>query len=243
MQNIFFFFFLLLSVDSDYISVLSSLWQVSHLGPLLHSAERGERSELQSHIRIHTNMRTHADACKHLLCVHNAAKYSLDFFQPSQNLLPSCMPFPQDAKVPHYSFVAFQGCYRFFSVNISNLNSFDLPKHKQNRYILLRLHLDILIWAPSTIRILGFGGCLYCPLLLLLWRVRCAWRSGSSSSTTLSHEQNRKQDQATDEKRETVLDRDLFLFCSSHGTSRVQLWTSPSRKMQQKYGEEKSQTA
>lgn len=110
---------------------------------IFENAVRFNRTYAYTHTQTH--ICAHADACKHLLCVHNAAKYSLDFSALS-NFLPRCMPFRQDAKVPQKASVAFEGCYLFLSMNI-------LPKHKQNRYILLLLHLNILMSTPSTIRI------------------------------------------------------------------------------------------
>lgn len=81
MQNIFSIFFATYLLHVFLFVILEtslSCWPL-----FLHSVKSQERSEVQSHTHAYTNMRTHADACKHLLCVHNAAKYSLGFFQPS----------------------------------------------------------------------------------------------------------------------------------------------------------------
>lgn len=159
-------------------------------------------------------MRTRTDACKHLLCVHNAAKYSLDFFSPLKNFLLNCtcMPFPQDAKVPCNAFVVFEGHYLFF-----------------NKYFQFCI-LTHLIYQNINETATSYCSCIWTSWFELLqpsgfriWWLFCRVLSPASFALEgqtcilewiqlVSHEQIRKQDQATDEKRETVLDRDLFFF-------------------------------
>lgn len=100
-----------------YFCFLSSLRQIYNLGLFF-----GFCKMLRFNcIYTYTKMCTHADTCKHLLCVHNAAKYILDCFGPLKNPLLNCMPFPWDAKFPHSTLVAFEGCYLFFLIIILSL--------------------------------------------------------------------------------------------------------------------------